>query len=128
MASPFAALDDRLSRSIGRVFGEAAIVRPRLHTDYTGYSVDPDRAPKMIDVIFSAGPEQTRLGGGGKGDLAGQSKLQMQTASMWVPAAEIAAIPYVIRQGDAVTFEARPGRSSASPRRWRPTSATSSSS
>lgn len=110
MTTPFDALDARLSAAIGASFGEAAIITPRISAEYAGYIADPDRAAMAVQVVFSAGPINQRLGGIARGDLTGQTKFQSQTALIWISAAILAGLPYEIRQGDAVALVGRPGQ------------------
>lgn len=111
MSSPFDALDAALSGAVMSAFGEtvAATLRPRTRSDFAEGD-DTSRPARQIRGVFSEAAADPALRGAARGaDLSGVTRLSVQMAEFWVPASELAALPYAIRQGDRLAFSGRAG-------------------
>ena len=111
MPSPFDAYDLQLSDLMLRSFGEteAAVIRPRAESQYVERPTDGTRPGLTLRGIFSAGPADGQVRGNATGDYAGTTRFAQTAPEFWVPAAEVAALPYKIAQGDLLRFPGRPG-------------------
>lgn len=111
MPNPFDALDAAVSAVVMSAFGEseAATLRPRTRSEYATGD-DPARTARPIRGVFteSHGIENLR-GAATDATFSGVTRLSVQMAEFFLPAAEVAAVPYAIKQGDALAFPARPG-------------------
>lgn len=111
MSSPFDALDAELSRAVMGTFGEtiAAQLRPRTRSEYAE-AADPDRAARNIRGVFTEGHADAQLRGASTGaEFTGATRLSVHMAEFFLPASELALVPYEIRQGDELAFPSRPG-------------------
>lgn len=110
MPSPFDALDAALSRAVMSAFGEseAAVLRPRTRSEYAD-GADPARPDRPVRGVFteSHGEEQLR-GAAMTAEHRGVTRLSVQMAEFFLPASEVAAIPYAIKQGDRLALPSRP--------------------
>lgn len=112
MPSPFDALDAALSRSVMSAFGEtqAASLRPRTRAEYTE-GPDATRPDRSISGVFSEGHDVSPLRGSSLGsEHTGVTRLSTQLAEFFLPAAEVALVPYAIKQGDKLAFPHRAGQ------------------
>ena len=101
----FYELDEVMASSLQKVFAEPTLLHPRMSTQYTERSADPDRMEAIIHGIFSAGPAQDDLRGDARDrPFAGTTLLVSQTASLWVARAELAALTQLPSPGDAITL------------------------
>lgn len=107
MSNPFADLDAALSGAVGDAFGEQAVISPRIAGEF-GASVDPERPTRTVQGVFSSGPMEGRIASDARGTFQGQTRAVGQSATLWIAAATVAALPNGIRKGDRVTFPARP--------------------
>ena len=113
MSLSFNELDATLSDAASAVFAEPATLRPRVSTQYTERSADPDRAATVAYGIFSAGPAQEDLRGQARGgQMAGTTKLSTAAAEFWIAKPQIDQLPWLPITGDAVVLTARSGQSS----------------
>ncbi|MBY0400954.1 hypothetical protein K2X89_11705 [Myxococcota bacterium] len=111
MSSPFDALDAALSRVVMDRFGETegALLRPRTVSQYAGRAADPARPETTICGIFSAGPGDAPIRGNSTGEFAGTTRLASMSVELWLPAGEVAAIPFEIAVGDLIELSDRAG-------------------
>lgn len=107
MSNPFADLDAALSGAVGDAFGEVAVISPRISGEF-GSGEDPARPERTVKGVFSSGPMEGRIASDARGTFQGQTRAVGQSATLWIAAATIAAVPYRIRKGDRVTFPCRP--------------------
>lgn len=110
MPSPFDALDAALSGVVMERFAEteAAILRPRLSSQYTARADDPARPSTEIHGIFSAGPGDLHpIRGNSTGEFAGTLRMAGTASEFWLPAEAVEAIPYEVAVGDLVEFPDR---------------------
>lgn len=105
MSTGFEDFDVMLSEVLGDVFGETAVLMPRVaHPDGTR-SVDPDRPYCMIRGVFSDGPEAKTSGG----QFFAMPLVQEMIADFWVAASEVGRLSFEPRQGDQIEMSCRPG-------------------
>jgi hypothetical protein len=107
MPTAFDEMDAALSAAIGEVFGEVAVITPRLKAQYVDGVADPARPAQQVRGIYSSGPSIERIGDGRGNASAGYDRA-MQTSSFWLDAIEAAKFVDGLRPGDRVTFPARP--------------------
>jgi hypothetical protein len=107
MSNPFADLDAALSGAVGDAFGEQAVISPRIAGEF-GSTVDPARPARTVRGVYSSGPMEGRIASDARGTFQGQTRAIGQSATLWIAAATISALPYGIRKGDRVNFPARP--------------------
>ena len=113
MSFSFNELDAALSDAASSVFAEAALLRPRVSTQYVERSPDPDRPEAMTYGIFSAGPAQEDLRGQARGgQMPGTTKLSTAAAEFWIAKPQIDQLPWMPITGDAVVLTARSGQPS----------------
>jgi hypothetical protein len=111
MSFSFNELDAALSDAASSVFAEAALLRPRVPTQYAERSADPDRPEAMTYGIFSAGPAQEDLRGQARsGQMSGTTKLSTAAAEFWIAKPQIDQLPWLPITGDAVILTARSGQ------------------
>lgn len=112
MPSPFDALDATLSGVVMDAFGESedAILLPRRVSQYAGPLYDPDRPVRTVRGIFSLGSGETPIRGNSPGEFAGTLRLASDKPEFWLPAAQVAAIPYRIAVRDLMEFPGRAGQ------------------
>lgn len=111
MATAFEAMDETLSAALSSAFAEAALLRPRLSTQYMERSPDPDRHEAMTYGIFSAGPAEEDLRGQTRGgQMSGTTKLSTAAAEFWIAKPQIYQLPWLPITGDAVVLTARSGQ------------------
>lgn len=105
MSTGFDDFDTMLSEVLGDVFGETAVLMPRVvHPDGTR-SVDPDRPYSMIRGVFSDGPDAKTSGG----QFFAAPLVQEMIADFWVAASEVGRLSFEPRQGDQIEMSCRPG-------------------
>jgi hypothetical protein len=111
MSFSFNELDAALSDAASSVFAEAALLRPRVSTQYVERSPDPDRPEAMTYGIFSACSAQEDLRGQARsGQMSGTTKLSTATAEFWIAKPQIDHLPWLPITGDAVILTARSGQ------------------
>jgi len=109
--SLFNDLDARTSAAVKGVFAEAALLRPRVSTQYVERSADPDRPEAIAYGIFSAGPAQKDLRGQARGgQMLGTTKLSTAAVEFWIAKPQIDQLPWLPITGDAVVLTARSGQ------------------
>lgn len=85
------------------------MLRPWTRSEFAD-AADPDRPARQIRGVFSAAPEQSDMKGRTKGaSVTGVTEFAVVACEFWVPAAEVAALPYDIRTGDRIQLTGRPG-------------------
>jgi hypothetical protein len=112
MSSPFDAMKAALSHDVMAVFGEseAVTLRPRTRSEYAE-GADTSRPARPIRGVFTEAQDTAALRGAAmSSEHSGVTRLSVQMAEFWLPASEVASLPYAIRQGDKVEFAGRPGR------------------
>lgn len=110
MTSPFDAFDASLSAATVQVFGEQAILRPRVSSQYAERAADQDRHQQAVTGIFSAGPAEGSLkGSSSSGDFAGTTRLATMTAAFWIAADTAASLSARPMKGDTITLIGREG-------------------
>lgn len=110
MPSAFDQLDEALSASVLGAFGEAAVLRPRVASQYTERAADPARPPVDLVGIYSAGPGETPIKGRSVGgEFVGPTRFATARSEFWIEAAQVALIPYTIAPGDLIVLTDRGG-------------------
>ena len=111
MSWSFYELDAALSDAASSVFAEPVLLRPRVSTQYTERSADPDRPEVITYGIFSAGPAQEDLRGQARGgQMSGTTKLSTAAAEFWIAKPQIDQLLWLPITGDAVVLAARSGQ------------------
>lgn len=111
MSFSFNELDAAWSDAASSVFAEAALLRPRVSTQYMERSPDPDRHEAMTYGIFSAGPAEEDLRGQTRGgQMSGTTKLSTAAVEFWIAKPQIDQLPWLPITGDAVVLTARSGQ------------------
>ncbi|MBB06601.1 MAG: hypothetical protein CML03_14010 [Pseudooceanicola sp.] len=109
--SLFNDLDAHTSAAVKAVFAEPALLRPRMSTQYTEPSTDPDRAATATYGIFSSGPARQDLRGQAQGvQMTGMTKLSTAAAEFWIGKAQVEELTALPAKGDAITLIDRAGR------------------
>ena len=111
MPSPFDNLDGALSRAVMGVFGEtvAASLRPRTISEYAD-GADPDRPARDIRGVFTEAHDVAQPRGAAMGsEFSGVTRIAVHQAEFFITAADLAAVPYAIRQKDRLAFPGRAG-------------------
>ena len=110
MASMFDDLDAALSGAISGAFAEAAVLRPRVSSQYVERADDPSRPSSTVTGIFSAGPADDQLRGQARGaEFVGTTRAQSESAEFWLPKSVVDALTALPAKGDTITLTARPG-------------------
>jgi len=111
--SLFNGLDAYASDAVKGVFAEAALLRPRVSTQYAERSADPGRAATTTYGIFSACSAQEDLRGQARGgQMSGTTKLSAAAAEFWIAKPQIDQLPWLPITGDVVVLTARSGQPS----------------
>jgi hypothetical protein len=110
MTSPFDAFDASLSAATVQAFGEVALLRPRVSSQYAERAADEDRHQQAVTGIFSAGPADSSLkGSASSGNFAGTTRLATLTAAFWIAADAVATLSARPVKGDTITLTGRDG-------------------
>lgn len=112
MPSPFDALMAANDAAVMDAFGEteAAILRPRLASQYAARALDPARPECEVAGVFSAAaPADMRIRGNAEGEYAGTTRLASTAPEFWISPDNVALIPYVVAVGDLILFPCRSG-------------------
>ena len=110
MTSPFDAFDASLSAATVHAFGERAVLRPRVSSQYAERTTDEDRHQHAVTGVFSAGPADSSLkGSASSGDFAGTTRLATLTAAFWIAADTVATLSVRPVKGDTITLIGRDG-------------------
>ena len=102
-------LDAQVSGTIDAAFGEAAVLRPRVSSQYAERTEDPSRQVITVMGVFSAGPADVPL----KGSTAGAAfssgtRAVSQSAEFWLAAQTVQSLVDRPQKGDALTLTGRP--------------------
>lgn len=110
MASPFDVLDDLVSSVVQTAYGEAAILTPRVSSQYAVRASDQDRPAANVWGVFSAGPGDAQVKGQAAGaEFSGTTRLSVMKAEFWMTAAQVADLGFAPAKGDKVAFPGRTG-------------------
>ncbi|MFM8745985.1 MAG: hypothetical protein ACKOED_04880 [Aestuariivirga sp.] len=110
MASPFDTLDELLSSAVATAYGEAAILTPRVATQYAQRAADENRPATNVWGVFSAGPGESPIRGqASAGEFSGSTRLQVMGAQFWMTAAQVSALGFAPARGDRIAFPDRAG-------------------
>ncbi len=104
--SEFDDFEADLSADIEAAFGDVAVISPLSASEYIAAGSDPTRPSRQIAGVFSSGPTVDRAIESRSGSGADVARFG-QSASFWVSAAALAALPYALRQGDRITVKGR---------------------
>ncbi len=108
MVSPFDALDELVSAAVETAYGEAAILTPRVSSQYLQRSADGSRPAANVWGVFSAGPGESQIKGQASGgEFSGSTRMQVMRAEFWLTAAQVSALGFAPAKGDRIAF---PGR------------------
>ena len=95
MASPFDALDELVSSAVQTAYGEAAILTPRVSSQYAQRSTDEDRPATNVWGVLSAGPGESQLKGQATGgEFSGSTRMHVMRAEFWMTAAQVSALGF----------------------------------
>lgn len=110
MASPFDALDELVSSAVQTAYGEAAILTPRVSSQYAQRSTDEDRPATNVWGVFSAGPGESQIKGqAAGGEFSGSTRFHVMRAEFWMTAGQVAALGFAPAKGDKISFPGRDG-------------------
>ena len=103
-------LDAQVSGTIDAAFGEIAVLRPRVSSQYTERAEDPSRQVATVTGVFSAGPAEAPLKGGSAGTaFSGSTRIVSQSAEFWLSAETVQSLVDRPQKGDALTLTGREG-------------------
>ena len=103
-------LDAQVSGTIDAAFGEAAVLRPRVSSQYDERTEDPSRQVITVMGVFSAGPAEAPLKGSIAGSgFSGGTRVVSQSAEFWLAAQTVQSLLTRPRKGDALTRTGRAG-------------------
>ncbi|UVV66758.1 hypothetical protein [Brucella anthropi] len=96
-------------RAVQRELGEFVRVTPRIHSDYSEPSPDPDRLIVEVFVVVSLTPETAPLDGSRRGTKINTStRLSQREAAIWFDPSTYEALKYELREGDQIHLIERP--------------------
>jgi hypothetical protein len=103
-------LDAQVSGTIDAAFGEVAILRPRVSSQYVARAEDPSRQVATVTGVFSAGPADAPLKGGTAGAaFSGGTRVVSQSAAFWLSTKTVQSLLTRPQKGDALTLTGRVG-------------------
>jgi len=115
MASPFEAAMAAADTAITAIMGEAIQIHPMVQSQYKGAIPDPDRPVVSVQAVFTLTPESDRLKGMKTGaEIEGFAALQVADAELWICAEVVKSLPYRPRADDRIVLAEKPGTSSYS--------------
>ena len=110
MSTLFDDLDAQVSGTIDAAFGEVAVLRPRVSSQYAERAEDLSREVTTVTGVFSAGPAEAPLRGVSAGAaFSGGTRVVSQSAEFWLPAEQVRALAARPVKGDALTLTGRAG-------------------
>ena len=110
MSNLFNDLDAQVSGTIDAAFGEVAVLRPRVSSQYAERAEDPSREVATVTGVFSAGPAEAPLKGGSAGAaFSGSTRIVSQSAEFWLSAETVQSLVARPQKGDALTLTGRAG-------------------
>jgi len=110
MASPFDALDELVSSAVQTAYGEAAILTPRVSSQYAQRSSDQDRPAANVWGVLSAGPGESQIKGQATGgEFSGSTRMHVMRAEFWMTAAQVSGLGFAPAKGDKIAFPGRAG-------------------
>ena len=102
-------LDAQVSGTIDAAFGEIAVLRPRVPSQYAERAEDPSREVATVTGVFSAGPAEAPLKGSTAGAaFSGGTRVASQSAEFWLAAETVQSLVARPQKGDALTLAGRP--------------------
>jgi hypothetical protein len=103
-------LDAQVSGTIDAAFGEVAVLRPRVSSQYVERAEDPSREGATVTGVFSAGPAEAPLKGSIAGSgFSGGTRVVSQSAEFWLAAETVQSLVARPQKGDALTLIGREG-------------------
>jgi hypothetical protein len=103
-------LDAQVSGTIDAAFGEVAILRPRVSSQYVARAEDPSRQVATVTGVFSAGPADAPLKGSTAGAaFSGGTRVVSQSAAFWLSTKTVQSLLTRPQKGDALTLTGRVG-------------------
>ena len=103
-------LDAQVSGTIDAAFGEVAILRPRVSSQYVARAEDPSRQVATVKGVFSAGPADAPLKGSTAGAaFSGGTRVVSQSAEFWLSTKTVQSLVTRPQKGDALTLTGRVG-------------------
>jgi hypothetical protein len=103
-------LDAQVSGTIDAAFGEIAVLRPRVSSQYAERAEDPSREVATVTGVFSAGPADAPLKGSTAGAaFSGGTRVVSQSAAFWLSTKTVQSLLTRPQKGDALTLTGRVG-------------------
>ena len=103
-------LDAQVSGTIDAAFGEVAVLRPRVSSQYAERAEDPSRQVATVTGVFSAGPADAPIKGSTAGAaFSGGTRVVSQSAEFWLAAKTVQSLVTRPQKGDALTLTGRTG-------------------
>jgi len=103
-------LDAQVSGTIDAAFGEIAVLRPRVSSQYAERAEDPSREVATVTGVFSAGPAEAPLKGSTAGAaFSGGTRVVSQSAAFWLSTKTVQSLLTRPQKGDALTLTGRAG-------------------
>ena len=103
-------LDAQVSGTIDAAFGEVAVLRPRVSSQYAERAEDASREIATVTGVFSAGPAEAPLKASTAGSgFSGGTRVVSQSAEFWLAAVTVQSLVDRPQKGDALTLTGRDG-------------------
>ena len=110
MTSPFDPLDELVSSAVQTAYGEAAILTPRVSSQYAERASDGDRPAANVWGVFSAGPGESQIKGNATGgEFSGATRMLLMRTEFWMNAAQVSGLGFAPARGDRIAFPGRTG-------------------
>lgn len=98
---------DLADGAVNDIFGETAYISPRVVSQYSGATPDPDRDAFEVVGIYSAAPESATFKGQRQGEgISSFTRISIDHPEFWIAALDYAATFETIKQGDLLIVTA----------------------
>lgn len=109
MPNIFDDLDAAVTAAVADVFGDMAVIHPRLAaSEYSNGQPDGTRPQRTVTGIFSSGPDTEKYSGQSRSAASSSAARSTQSCTFWLSAVQLATVPYAIAKGDRIVISDRP--------------------